>query len=373
MASCNVPGNGEDNGTCTYSGESQQEFRFLYSPPEIGTELEVEGNESTKKGRKRKLNPANWKKKHTKKSGLRKNSPSLTITNEMECCRKKCLQRFNVSHLQRIRTCFESMLYEEQNIYLNGLLHRRETKKASGHPRKEHPTLSVNGKKIGRPPAEDSMFSFLYSLQNDKGINVRICQKAFCDVHGFGPKRLQILRRKLGQGPELEPDKRGKHSSHCSVAEDVKKLVREHIETFPTRHSHYSRKDNIERVYLPSDLSIARLYRDFLEKHDPDYLTLEEENRKRVVAHEPVEILRKPLISEHMYHDIFVTEYNIHFGYPRTDTCSTCDNLTMQIQAASAESKLVLEESLQAHQQLAEEGYSAFKYDRQLSMKSWKN
>lgn len=161
-------------------------------------------------------------------------------------------------------------------------------------------------------------------------------------------------------------------SSHCSVAEDVKKLVREHIETFPIRHSHYSRKDNIERVYLPSDLSIARLYCDFLEKHDPDYLTLEE-NRKRVAAHEPVEILRKPLISVHMYHNIFVTEYIIHFGYPRTDTCSTCDILTMQIQAASAESKLVLKESLQAHQQLAEEGYSAFKYDRQLSMKSWKN
>ena len=261
------------------------------------------------------------------------------------------------------------MLYEEQNIYLNALLHRQETKKASGHPQKVHPT----GKKIGRPPAEDSFFSFLHSLQNDKGINVHICQKAFCDLHGFGPKRLQILRCKLRQGPELEPDKHGKHGTHCSVAEDVKKLVREHIETFPSRHSHYCRKDNIERVYLSSDLSIARLYCDSLEKHDPDFLTLEEENRKRVVAHESVDILRKPLISEHMYHGIFVTEYNIHFGYPRTDTCSTCDNLTMQIQAASAESKLVSEESLQAHQQLAKEGYAAFKYDRQLSLKSWKN
>ena len=178
------------------------------------------------------------------------------------------------SHLQRIWTSFERMLYEEQNIYLNALLHRRETKKARGHPQKVHPT----GKKIGRPPAEDSFFSFLYSLQNDKGINVHICQKAFCDLHGFGPKRLQILRRKLRQGPELEPDKHGKHGTHCSVAEDVKKLVREHIETFPSRHSHYFRKDNIERVYLSSDLSIARLYCDSLEKHDPDFLTLEEEN-----------------------------------------------------------------------------------------------
>ena len=83
------------------------------------------------------------------------------------------------------------------------------------------------------------MFSFLYSRQNDKGINVCICQKAFCDVHGFGPNRLQTLRHKLGQGPELKLDKHGKHS-HCLVAEDIKKLVRDHIKTFPIRHSHYS-------------------------------------------------------------------------------------------------------------------------------------
>ena len=55
MTSCNIPGNGKDTGTCTDSGESQQEFKFLYSPPEIGTELEVEGNESTKKEGKENL------------------------------------------------------------------------------------------------------------------------------------------------------------------------------------------------------------------------------------------------------------------------------------------------------------------------------
>ena len=285
----------------------------------------------------------------------------------MECCRKRCLQKFNVSHLQRTRTSFESMMYEQQNIYLNGLLHRRETKKTVGHPRKANPTLSINGKKVGRPLAEYSMFSFLYSLRNEKGIDIHICQKAFCDVHGFGPKRLQILRRKLGQGPELEPDRRGKHSNHLTVDERIKNLVREHIETYPTRRSHYSRK---ERVYLPSDLSIARLHHEFLQKYDPEYIKLEEENRKLILAHEPVQKLRKPLISEHMYHDIFVGEYNIHFGYPRTDSCNTCDSLAIQIEAASEFKKPMLQETLQAHQQLAEEGYCSFKYD---SKKSWEN
>ena len=40
----------------------------------------------------------------------------------------------------------------------------------------------------------------------------------------------------------------------------------------------------IERVYLPSDLSIARLHREFLH---PEYIKLEEENSKLILAHEP--------------------------------------------------------------------------------------
>lgn len=349
---------------------SKEEFHFLYAPS-VAAEVEVEENEKSEKGRKRKRNPDNWKKKHVKRHGLRKNSPSEMITNHMECCQKKCIQIFSVPHLQRMRKHFESMMYDEQNIYLNGLLHRRETKKASGHPRKANPAISVNGKRVGRPPAESSMFSFQYSLRNEKGIDIRVCQKAFCKVHGFGPKRIRILRHKVQSGLDLEPDKRGKHTSHRSVSEELKQLVRDHIETYPTRHSHYSRKNNQERVYLPSDMSIARLHREFLQKYDPEFIKLEETNRKRILAHEAIEKLRKPLITEHMYHDIFVTEYNIYFGYPRSDSCSTCDSLTIQIESASESEKPKLQESLQAHQQLAEEGYHAFRYDRDLSYKSW--
>ncbi len=65
------------------------------------------------------------------------------------------------------------------------------------------------------------MFSFQYILRNEKGINIQICQKAFCCVHGFGPKRLQIIRRKLATG-DLEADRRGKHCNHQTVDEKIK-------------------------------------------------------------------------------------------------------------------------------------------------------
>ena len=90
----------------------------------------------------------------------------------------------------------ESMYYEEQNIYLNGILKRREAKKTRGHPRKACPTVSAKGKRVGRPPAEDSCFTYEYYIRNEKGVDARVCQKAFCSVHGFGPKRLLILRKK---------------------------------------------------------------------------------------------------------------------------------------------------------------------------------
>ena len=61
---------------------------------------------------------------------------------------------------------------------------------------------------LGRPPAEDSQFSFEYTIRNENGVNVHVCQKAFCFGHGFGPKKLQVLRRKVQSGHgELELDK----------------------------------------------------------------------------------------------------------------------------------------------------------------------
>ena len=110
-----------------------------------------------------------------------------------------------------------------------------------------------------------------------------------------------------------------------------------------------------------------------MERYDPEYIQLEEENKKHQMSHEPVKNLRRPLVTEHMYHDIFVTEFNIYFGYPRTDSCSTCDGLKVHIGAATESERPQLEKTLEAHQQLAQEGYQAFQYDRNMSKESWAN
>ena len=57
---------------------------------------------------------------------------------------------------------FANLTYDEQNLYLTGLMIIKETKKSVGRKRKSNPTLGKFGKKVGRPLAEESSFSVEY-------------------------------------------------------------------------------------------------------------------------------------------------------------------------------------------------------------------
>lgn len=74
------------------------------------------------------------------------------------------------------------------------------------------------------------------------------------------------------------------------------------------------------------------------------------------------------LVSEHLYHDIFVSEFNIHFGYPRSDTCDVCDSLKLQMEQASESEKAALQKKHKDYLALAKCGYDTLCY---LSKESW--
>ena len=96
-------------------------------------------------------------------------------------------------------------------------------------------------------------------MKNEKGINIKICHNAFILIHGFGKKRVEVLRRNVASGSLCpEPDQRGKHNNRPrKVPEIIRKKVREHIMSFSARESHYSRHKNSGRMYLSPDLSIS--------------------------------------------------------------------------------------------------------------------
>ena len=169
MADSVSPTPGPSSSSASPGPSAGSEFTFLYSP-DVGQTVEVpEEHEPSCEGRKRTRNPDNWKHKHVKRPGLRKNAPYLDISSLSGCCKRECLKCFSQQQLSRVRKDFEALNYEQQTIYLNGLLRQHETKKTSGHKRKSNPAVSSNGKRLGRPPAEESKFTFQYCLHDERG------------------------------------------------------------------------------------------------------------------------------------------------------------------------------------------------------------
>ena len=83
---------------------------------------------------------------------------------------------------------------------------------------------------------------------------------------------------------------------------------------------------------MSPDLSIERMYEMFLSAHNPEYLEYIKKKKEALMNHETVEIVEvKPIVTNHYYNDVFVNEFNLHFGYPQSDTCDKCDHLNMAI------------------------------------------
>ena len=138
---------------------------------------------------------------------------------------------------------------------------------------------------------------------------------------------------------------RHKNRPHA-IPEDLKDKVRQHISSFPSRESHYSRQSNKNRKYLPDGLSIARMYQLYLEKHEPD-----------------IQDGEKPKVKEWLYRKIFTEEFNIGFGYPRSDTCETCDLLKVAIDNADEQERVKLQTELATHHENAAKGYESLRSD----------
>ena len=145
-------------------------------------------------------------------------------------------------------------------------------------------------------------------------------------------------------------DGRGRHHNQPhTISEEVKVKIRNHIQSFPRRQSHYSQSSNRHREYLPEGLSIAEMHRLYLTKHKP-------------------EAGDKPVVKEWLYRKIFNEQFNLGFGYPRSNTCQTCDGLRIAIEAASDQTtRQELNLELADHQLKASLGYQHLREDTQLA------
>ncbi len=107
----------------------------------------------------------------------------------------------------------------------------------------------------------------------------------------------------------------------------------------------------------------------FLVAHNPEYIQHMKDKQKAIINHtagneEESEVDdMKPLVSKHYYNDVFVTEFNLYFGYPRSDSCCVCDRIRSELQNDDEDNAANLRSELNNHLDAAAKGYDGLKKD----------
>lgn len=117
-----------------------------------------------------------------------------------------------------------------------------------------------------------------------------------------------------------------------------------HIKSFPSYVSHYTRAHSPNRRYLNSDLTVKKMY--------DLYVAWCGENDKIPV-------------KEKMYYHVFSTQFNLHFKPPLKDTCQFCDSQNNKLASASEQEKVAIEREKELHLRKAEKARECLKQDKE--------
>lgn len=178
----------------------------------------------------------------------------------------------------------------EQDIYLQGLIvvrevSRRRKRSERGNDRARSYNLFV---KVGQ-------------------INKKVCEGAFLSIHAIGRERLKRIKKLLVAGV-IPKDKRGQNIKGNIIDAETRELIREHINTFPVKESHYSGK---EFKYLDAKLNIKIMHELFMKEYP------------------------ESTVKYSYYNKFFHENFNLHFGRPQIDTCNVCEELNLKIKSPS--------------------------------------
>lgn len=151
---------------------------------------------------------------------------------------------------------------------------------------------------------------FMPCLREESVINVPVCKTLFSNTLGVKDGRLKKLCRDFFKTDDEPKETRGRDTK-SGIYLTRKQSVKAFLEKVPILDSHYCRGKNIHRQYLSSELSFHKLW----EKYESQC----EDNLH---------------VKYDYFRTVCITDYNIGFGAPATDCCSTCLSLKSEIKHA---------------------------------------
>lgn len=207
-----------------------------------------------------------------------------------EKCRLQCGSRFNEKDRA---ACLEQFNKIDVNAK-NALLFKSIIKK---------PVVRVR-----KGAKKHKSASYSYTVTKDS-ITEQVCKEAFCALYQIGRKKVDIIKSRIQSGVSVPPvDRRGHHSNRPhKMDEEVRQNIIDHIKTFPAEESHYSRNKNPFKKYLSPLLNQSKMYELYIHQCNQQNLP------------------EKFKIKKSSYSKVFSTQFNLFFGYPKSDTCSLCD------------------------------------------------
>lgn len=261
-----------------------------------------------KTSRKRLRNPEEWKRRKSsvlREKGLEyvsqtgKVIPQKKIKEDPVLCKAKCKLQCGSKFSLEARKEILDRFYKLDNSSKTCILF----KSIDLNPVSRH-RIRAEGKKQSL-----RQYSFKYSVILEMK-KILVCKDAFCALYQIGAKKVRNIQKQLKSGQAVpSPCHQGKHTNRPhKICEEVIDFVVDHIKMFPSEHSHYSRNKNENKKYLSPLLNITKMYELYIEKCKEQGLD------------------DKYFVKLSMYRHVFETKFNLSFGHPKSDTCSTCDS-----------------------------------------------
>lgn len=261
--------------------------------------IPVEGDE---RSRKRKRNDGNTKRALLKKE--RYNYPSIWFCFDFKCH----FLRYKAKSLPSRPSCaHSSSIYECKNLsnfdimnFAKGFYQAKDKPSQDAYILTycEVSTPKRNDRHAQNGPRKG--ISINYRIRTRSGKLVKVCQKAFCGFLNIGRDRVpRVCKRHLDSGgPPIERRGGDRKSKKFLVKQNS---VISFIKKFRTVEVHYCR-GRTKRQYLPSELSINKMYLMYCDQIKEDELQ----------------------VKASYFRYVFNTKFNIGFKSPATDICSKC-------------------------------------------------